>query len=47
MTVNLALKYSSKVDERFKLGSLTDSIINFDYDWTGVDTVKVYSIETS
>lgn len=47
MTVNLALKYSSKVDERFKLSSLTDSIINFDYDWTGVDTVKVYSIETS
>ena len=47
MTVNLAQKYSSKVDERFKLGSLTDSIINFDYDWTGVDTVKVYSIETS
>lgn len=47
MTVNLAQKYSSKVDERFKLGSLTDSIINFDYDWTGVDTVKIYSIETS
>ena len=47
MTANLALKYSSKVDERFKLGSLTNSIINFDYDWTGVDTVKIYSIETS
>ncbi len=47
MTVNLAQKYSSKVDERFKLGSLTNSIVNFDYDWTGVDTVKIYSIETA
>ena len=34
MTVNLAQKYSSKVDERFKLGSLTASVINYDYDWT-------------
>ncbi len=47
MTINLAQKYSQKVDERFKLGSLTDSVINMDYDWTGVDTVKIYSIETS
>ncbi len=47
MTQNLALKYSSKVDERFKIGSLTDSIINNDFDWDGVDTVKVYSITTS
>lgn len=47
MTVNLAQKYSSKVDERFKLGSLTDAIINNDYDWTGVDTVKIYSVATA
>lgn len=47
MTVNLAQKYSSKVDERFKLASLTASIVNYDYDWTGVDTVKVYSVETA
>ncbi len=46
MTVNLATKYSSKVDERFKLGSLTEAIINRDYDWTGVGTVQVYSIDT-
>ncbi len=46
MTINLAQKYSPKVDERFKTQSLTDSIINNDYDWTGVDTVKIYSIET-
>ena len=47
MTQNLALKYSSKVDERFKVSSLTDSIINNDYDWDGVSTVKVYSVNTS
>ena len=47
MTVNLAQKYSSKVDERFKLASLTASIVNYDYDWTGVDTVKDYSVETA
>lgn len=47
MTINLAQKYSSKVDERFKISSLTNSIINPDYDWTGVDTVKIYSVETA
>lgn len=46
MTVNLAQKYATKVDERFKQGALTDSIINNDYDWQGVDTIKIYSIET-
>ena len=47
MTVNLATKYSSKVDERFKLGALTASVINNDFDWTGADTIKIYSIETT
>lgn len=46
MAVNLAAKYEKKVDERFKLKSLTQSAINTDYDWTGVDTIKVYSIPT-
>ncbi len=47
MTVNLATKYSSKVDERFQTGSLTSSVVNNDYDFTGVNTIKVYSIETT
>jgi N4-gp56 family major capsid protein len=46
MAVNLASKYSTKVDERFKLKSLTESGINRDYEWAGVKTVNVYSIPT-
>jgi len=46
MAVNLASKYSGKVDERFKIGTLTGSGVNNDYDFVGVNTVKVYSIPT-
>jgi N4-gp56 family major capsid protein len=46
MAVNLASKYSTKVDERFTLASLTQSAVNNDYDWTGVSSIKVYSIDT-
>lgn len=48
MAVNLASKYSSKVDERFSLLSLTENIgLNKEYDWSGVKTVSVYSIDTA
>jgi N4-gp56 family major capsid protein len=46
MAINYAEKYSSKVDERFTLGSLTNGLVNNEYDWIGVSTVKVYSIPT-
>lgn len=46
MAINLAQKYEKKVDERFKLGSLTESLVNNDYNWEGVDTIKVYNIPT-
>jgi N4-gp56 family major capsid protein len=46
MAVNLASKYSSKVDERFKLKSLTESAVNREYDWNGVNAITVYSIPT-
>ena len=46
MAVNLAQKYSSKVDERFKLKELTRVGVNMDYEWVGVDTIQVYSIPT-
>lgn len=46
MTVNLAEKYSTKIDEKFKLGSVTTPAVNNDYDFVGVKTVKVYSIPT-
>lgn len=44
--INLATKYSNKVAERFKLKALTEGMVNHDYDWTGVKTLKVYSIPT-
>lgn len=46
MAVNLASKYSTKVDERFKLKSLTEAGINREYDWAGVNAINVYSIPT-
>lgn len=48
MAVNLASKYSKKVDERFSLLSVTENIgLNKDYDWNGVKTVMVYNIGTA
>lgn len=44
MTQNLATKYSDKVDERYKLKSLTDSAVNQDYDWAGVNAVVIYNV---
>lgn len=43
MAVNYASKYAGVVDERFRLGSLTSAIINNNFDWLGVKTVKVFS----
>lgn len=45
MAINLAEKASPKVVERFKLGSCTEGLFTADYDWTGVATVKVYSVD--
>lgn len=44
-TVNLAIKYSSKVDEVIKNGALSASSINNEYDFIGAKTVKVYSFD--
>ena len=41
---NLASKYSTSVDERFSRESQAMLALNNDYEFTGVDTVKVYSI---
>ena len=46
MGINLATKYEKKVDERFKLGSLTEAFVNNDYNWDGVESIKVYNIPT-
>jgi hypothetical protein len=46
MAINLAAKYSPKVVERFSTTSLTQSATNNDYDFDGVTTVNVYSVDT-
>lgn len=47
MAVNYAAKFDEKVDERFAKEALSTGIVNQDFDFLGVDTVKVYSIPTS
>ena len=47
MAVNYAAKYDAKVVERFKLKSLTEAGVNRDYEWSGVDTVNVYTLPTT
>lgn len=44
MAVNLATKFSGKVDERFRLSALTEAAVHQDYDFEGVKTVTVYSM---
>lgn len=46
MAIEYAAKYSGKVDERFAIASLTAGAVNNEYDWLGVDTVKVYTVPT-
>ena len=45
-TINLASKFSTKVAERFSIGSLTDAYAGKDYDFSGVKSIKIYSIDT-
>lgn len=46
MAINLAKKASDKVVERFKLASCTEGLFTSKYNWTGVATVQVYSVDT-
>lgn len=46
MAVNLAQKYSSKMDLVFTHGSYTDAWVNKDYDFDGVKTINVYTPTT-
>lgn len=47
MAIEYAEKYSPIVDERFTLGALTGGMVNGEYEWVGVETVKVFSIPTA
>ena len=44
MAINLATKFEKKLDERFKLGSLTDVACGTQYDWDGVNAIKVWTL---
>jgi hypothetical protein len=46
VAINLALKYEKKVDEAFKKASFTAPLVNSDYNFDGVDTIKIYRIPT-
>lgn len=46
MAQNLAEKYSPKVSERLKKATVIGGLTNRNYDWVGVDTVKLYSVDT-
>lgn len=46
MTVNLATKYSSVLDQVFAHGSYTEKFVNNKYDFTGAKTVEVYTVTT-
>ena len=43
---NFAIKYASKVDERFQMASQAQLALNNDYSFLGVQTVRVYSVPT-
>ncbi len=46
MAINLGAKYEKKVAERFTSRSKTDAYVGKDYDFVGVKTIKIYSIDT-
>jgi hypothetical protein len=46
MAMNLASKFADKVSERFKAKSYTERAVNNEYNWSGVATISVYSIDT-
>lgn len=45
--VNYAEKYSNEVDERFSIASVTEKAVNKNYEFNGVNTVYVYSVDTA
>lgn len=44
-TINLATKYEKKLDERFKLASVTDAYAGKQYDFDGVNSIKIWTVD--
>lgn len=47
MAINLATKFSSKVDEKFNEQSKASLVVNNDYDFIGSKSIKIYSVNTA
>lgn len=45
-TVNLMDKWASRLEERFKIGSITDKWCGTNFEWTGVNTIKTLTLLT-
>ncbi|MEG1191427.1 MAG: hypothetical protein RSD48_08310, partial [Oscillospiraceae bacterium] len=46
MAINLTTKYSEKIAERFSLKSITDAYAGKDFEFAGIKSVKIYSVDT-
>jgi len=46
MAINFASRHAAEIDERFAAGSITEALVNRDYDFSGVKTVMVHSVPT-
>ncbi|MDB5177446.1 MAG: N4-gp56 family major capsid protein [Candidatus Saccharibacteria bacterium] len=46
MAVNLASKFAPKVDERFRLESLTDAGVNKEFEWVGVNAINILTLSS-
>ena len=46
MAINLASKFEKKASERFSIGSKTDKYCGHDYNFNGVKTIQVLSVDT-
>ena len=46
MALDYSTKYQSKIAERFRLASVTDSAAGHNYDFTGARAVRIYSMNT-
>lgn len=45
MAINLATKFETKLDERFKQGSLTDKWVGTGYTFDGVNAIKIWTLD--
>lgn len=45
-SINLASAFSNKVQEAFKLNSITDSATGKDYSFSGLRSIKIWSVDT-